>query len=247
MSNYIKAEWELINIDSDFKGYSDFSLVTETSESVYMLDNFTYRNNDSVYDLDTRMSNYNHSVNSDFWDFYYSDMQDYLNEINKDNYFSIIHYKGKKFYIIENYFLKYETYNHYTYLNPQNKKKKEVLKNLIEALEDSLLDQEIKSIINNELNIGAYSDSCNVANYDYTKLNFNTDLLSRLYADLYEVSNEILERVNYNNCFLNDTWNKCLYTEVNKAYKSLLHDNMIIKINNLKKHYAVLDYNLAIA
>lgn len=239
--SYLREEFELDRVEDYFKSvYNDFSLVTSNTESTYMIDEFSYINNNAVYEIDTRLSNYNYAVNNDFWNFNYEMLQDWLNEINTDNYFSIVHYKGKKFFILENA-LKFNDNmdGSYTYIIHDNKKKREVLKKLINALELTLKDEEIKGIVYNELQIGGYEDACYTAEY-YTNLNFNISLLSRLYdGDLFECSCDILDNVDYDNV--------SLYDAVYKAYKKVLHREYVSRLESNRKFNEILDYSLAVA
>lgn len=237
---FLKKEYELNSADYEIR--DDFSLVTDTKYN-YILD-FSYRVNNSVYELNTKMNYYNNSVNENFWNFDYDEyFKDIINEINKDNYFSIIHYKGKQFWIVENYFLTYETDTHYTYFNPNNKKKRETLKELISFLKNTLKDLEIKSFINNGLEIGAYSDRCYTEDYYNIGL-FNNDLLTRLYNDdLYECSYDIVDYFDYNSVSFNDVHNVYnsdkLKAAAKKAYNKVL---LWYKNNKLKKLHDKLNY-----
>ncbi len=244
MCKYIKLDYVLSSAKNEIS--RDFELVTST-EYNYILE-FSYRSDNIIYSLDTRLSNYNYDVVDDFWSFNYEHLQDYLNEINIKEYFTVTHYKGKKFFIVENYF-QVDAYNtdYFTYKCYDNKEKREVLRKLINALESELLNIEIKSLVYNELNIGGYQDRYYTEEY-YTKLNFNNDLLSKLYNDdLVECAYDILDNINYKNCFLNDTFDNCLYTEVNKSYKKLLHSFYLNKLESNKKFNYILNYNLALS
>jgi len=248
MCDYIKTEYELRTAEYEIGG--DFTLVTNTKNS-YILD-FSYRNNSSVYEIDTKLSNYNYLASEVFWDYYYDDMVLYLNEINEKGYFSIIHYKGKRFYIVENLFeLEKNDYSEYvTYKNYNNKEKREVLKDLISVIESNLIDCEIKGFINNELEIGGYETCSYEAEY-YNSGLFNLDLLSKLFdEDLYQASHEIINFIDWQkvNLSIATSYNsKELEKIIFSAYKKMMKQIRVNKTNKLRDFNDLLNYNMAIA
>jgi len=247
MCDYIKSDYELSSAEDEIG--RDFTLVTKTANCSIL--DFRYQDY-TVYELNTKLTNYNDSIVDDFWSFYYDEMRTYLDEINEKEYFSIIHYKGKRFYIVDNLVeIEKSSYSEYfTYKNYDNKEKRDVLKKLISVLESNLIECEIKGFINNELEIGGYS-TCSYKTEYYNNGLFNLDLLNKLFDDdLFEASFNILEFIDWKKVTLDfaTSYNsKELSKIVSTAYKNMMKKIRVNKTDKLRKFNNLLDYNMAIA
>jgi len=247
MAKYLKTSFDLTQGGfnrSDFNNLG-FKLITDCDVLIEGEFNYTY---ECDYSLDTRLNHYNSYVNLDFNDYDFDMMNERLNEINKNSYFSIIHYKTKRFYIVANYELFNETDDSYTYIQRNNKETRKVLKELINCLEGTLIDQNLKSYIFNELGIVKTDDfitSDNLFDVDFLLKNYSSDGETReTYAEC------ILNLIDYDALTLDIITNyntTKLQFIVSLAYTKLLalykKDADLIEYN----FNALLNYNLALA
>ena len=184
-------------------------------------ENTVEESGDCVY-VDGRMNNYNHMVNSDFWNFDMGDDNEYFKEIDPDDKICIYHRKGKDWYI--GYNIEQEE-NVFSFINDDGEveeeeiyyftinEDRELLDKMVDIVSGWKKDQEVKSKINNMLRIGAYDSSD-----EYYGGSFNLKILNREFEDMYELRYEIADRVDYS-----------IETDVavENAYEQYLESNMI--------------------
>ncbi len=175
----------------EFTAYDDYTLVHGDG---------VIPDTDSCEYVDGRVNNYNDSVIDDFWNF---DMAEdsWLDEIDPDGKVCVYHRKGKDWYVGSTY---YQETMCIDFKDSEREDVDEELSFFIENHDQKLVnkalsyveslkkDCEVKSLISNQLNIGAiYGDH-------YPDDTFNLNILRKEYEDeIYDVKYSICDFVDY--------------------------------------------------
>lgn len=206
---------ELIRIDGkvlyedEFSDWEDTDAGDAMSFSSYRNDDYQLHhgsdlseNTSEAYHIDGKIYNSNDSVMDDFWDFSMKGDYEYLDEINKAEKVTIYHRKNKDWYVARSIFSQdmcldfrnenedcQESLYFHTIFNDCETELSEV----IAHVEGWKFDCEVRSLIKNQLKIGAMYGN------EYGDEEFNLNILTEEYGEdnLDEVFYEILNLVDY--------------------------------------------------